>query len=60
MGEFPSSFQAASGWRATLDIGYEWLRLGAYLDSALPVDEARDLLTSGGAQPHLPEGATHD
>jgi hypothetical protein len=53
MGQFPSSFHGASGWRATLDIGYDWLRLGAYLDSALPVDEARDLLTSGGAQPHF-------
>jgi hypothetical protein len=53
MGEFPSSFDGASGWRATLDISYDWLRLGGYLDSELPVDEARDLLTSGGAQPHL-------
>lgn len=53
MGEFPSSFHSASGWRETLDIGHDWLRLGAYLDSALPIDEARDLLTSGGAQPHL-------
>ena len=53
MGEFPSSFHGASGWRATLDISYDWLRLGAYLDSELPIDEARDLLTSGGAQPHV-------
>jgi hypothetical protein len=52
---FPSSFQSAGGWQATLEVGYDWLRLGAYLDSALPIDEARDLLTSGGAQPH---GAT--
>lgn len=52
VGGFPSSFASAGGWQATLDIGYDWLRLGGYLDSALPIDEARDLLTSGGAQPH--------
>jgi hypothetical protein len=52
---FPSSFQSARGWQATLDIGYDWLRLGAYLDSAVPIDEARNLLTSGGAQPHAAE-----
>jgi hypothetical protein len=52
-GAFPSSFHSSGGWQATLDIGYDWLRLGAFLDSALPLDEARDLLTSGGTQPHL-------
>jgi len=50
---FPSSFESAGEWQATLDIGYDWLRLGAYLDSAMPIDEARDLLASGGAQPHV-------
>ncbi len=50
---FPASFQSAHGWRTTLDIGYDWLRLGAYLDSDMPIDEARDLLSSGGAQPHV-------
>ncbi len=49
--EFPSTFVSAEGWGSTLDIGYDWVRLGAYLDSAFPVEEARDLLASGGAQP---------
>ena len=49
---FPSSFDSADGWQTTLDIGYDWLRLGAYLDQQLPLDEAQDLLSSGGAQPH--------
>jgi hypothetical protein len=51
--EFPSSFHSAETWQATLDLGYHWLRLGAYLDADIPIDEARDLLTSGGAQPHV-------
>ncbi|GAA1957482.1 hypothetical protein [Amycolatopsis minnesotensis] len=50
---FPDSFATAEAWRATLDIGYDWLRLGGYLDAELPIDEARDLLASGGSQPHL-------
>jgi hypothetical protein len=53
VGGFPPSFRSTCDWRATLEIGHDWLRLGAYLDSALPLDEARDLLISGGAQPHL-------
>lgn len=50
--EFPASFDTARAWDDTLAIGYDWLRLGAYLDADLPIDEARDLLASGGAQPH--------
>lgn len=49
---FPASFHSEDAWQATLDIGYDWLRLGAYLAAELPIDEARDLLASGGAQPH--------
>ncbi|MFE7132095.1 hypothetical protein ACFVIM_14655 [Streptomyces sp. NPDC057638] len=49
---FPSSFTSADAWRRTLDIGYDWLRLGAHLHADLPIDEASDLLSSGGAQPH--------
>ncbi|OKI06235.1 hypothetical protein A6A06_37690 [Streptomyces sp. CB02923] len=49
---FPSSFDSADGWRQTLEIGYDWLRLGAHLNADLPIDEASDLLSSGGAQPH--------
>lgn len=54
---FPSSFDSADGWQRTLDIGYDLLRLGAYLDQQLPLDEAQDLLSSGGVQPHARAGA---
>lgn len=48
---FPASFASADGWRQTMEIGCDWVRLGAYLDSQFPVDEARDLLAGGGPQP---------
>ncbi|PXX60181.1 acyl-CoA synthetase (AMP-forming)/AMP-acid ligase II [Nocardia tenerifensis] len=50
---FPASFDSREQWRRTLDIGYDWLRIAGYLDTDLPLDEARDLLASGGQQPHL-------
>lgn len=53
---FPASFDSREQWRRTLAIGYDWLRLAGYLNTDLPLDEARDLLTSGGHQPHLREG----
>ncbi|MGW2748749.1 hypothetical protein [Streptomyces sp. NPDC001450] len=49
---FPLSFDSADTWRATLELGYDWLRIGAYLDAELPIEEARDLLASNGVQPH--------
>ncbi|MFD8733876.1 hypothetical protein ACFV06_03035 [Streptomyces sp. NPDC059618] len=49
---FPLSFESASTWRATLRLGHDWLRLGAHLGAELPIEEARDLLTANGAQPH--------
>ncbi|MEU9446083.1 hypothetical protein AB0D42_35500 [Streptomyces sp. NPDC048304] len=49
---FPLSFESADTWRATLELGYDWLRIGAHLDAELPIEEARDLLTSNGTQPH--------
>lgn len=49
---FPASFDSREQWRATLTIAYDWLRMAAYLDAELPIDEVSDLLTSGGAQPH--------
>lgn len=49
---FPSSFDGPGQWNATLKIAYDWLRLGGYLDATLPLDEARDLVESGGQQPH--------
>jgi len=48
---FPSSFASQEQWRETLRYGYQWLRMGGYLDAYLELDEARDLLSSGGAQP---------
>jgi predicted nucleotidyltransferase len=46
---FPSSFASAAGWRETVEIGYDWIRLGAFLDSAFPIDEAREVLAGGVA-----------
>ncbi|QBS46300.1 AMP-binding protein [Nocardia sp. CS682] len=54
---FPASFDSREQWRRTLAIGYDWLRIAGYLDTDLPLDEARDLLASGGQQPHLRDGA---
>ncbi|NEW46028.1 AMP-binding protein [Nocardia cyriacigeorgica] len=53
--DFPASFDSREQWRRTLAIGYDWLRIAGYLDTDLPLDEARDLLTTGGQQPHLRE-----
>ena len=50
---FPASFDSREQWRETLDLAYQWLRLAGYLDADLPLDEARDLLTAGGNQPHV-------
>ena len=52
---FPSSFESEDQWRRTLAIGYDWIRIGAYLDSEFPIEEARDLFNTGGAQPHIGE-----
>ncbi|QIS20316.1 AMP-binding protein [Nocardia terpenica] len=53
---FPASFDSREQWRRTLDISYDWLRIAGYLDTDLPLDEARDLLTTGGHQPHQHQG----
>jgi hypothetical protein len=50
---FPSSFVSAQAWQRTLEHGYDWIRLGAFLDADFPIEEARDLITSGGLQPVL-------
>ena len=59
-GRFPSSFASAGEWRRTLELAYDWLRLCAYLDSELPIDEARDLVASGGQQPHVQAGGRQE
>jgi hypothetical protein len=51
---FPASFDSGAGWQHTIEIGYDWLRLGANLGCDLPIDEAGDLLATGGHQPHIP------
>ncbi|WP_156686410.1 AMP-binding protein [Mycobacterium sp. Marseille-P9652] len=48
---FPASFASREEWQRTLRRGYQWLRMGAYLDADVELDETRDLLASGGAQP---------
>ncbi|HET7073158.1 MAG TPA: AMP-binding protein [Mycobacterium sp.] len=48
---FPSSFASPEQWRETLRYGYQWLRMAGYLEAYLELDEARDLLSSGGTQP---------
>ncbi|MGW1068737.1 hypothetical protein ACWD4F_29990 [Streptomyces aureus] len=48
---FPLSFDSAYTWRATLQLGHDWLRMGAHLGAELPIEEARDLLAGNGAQP---------
>ncbi|QLY33310.1 AMP-binding protein [Nocardia huaxiensis] len=52
---FPASFDSREQWERTLSIGYDWLRIAGYLNTDLPLDETRDLLASGGQQPHLRE-----
>ncbi|KAA0024857.1 AMP-binding protein [Antrihabitans cavernicola] len=56
--DFPASFNSREQWRNTLAISYDWLRLAGYLDTSLPIDEAQDLLASGGVQPHLSDEAS--
>lgn len=53
---FPSSFASRTQWQETLRYGYQWLRMGGYLDAYVELDEARDLLASGGAQPSARAG----
>ena len=50
---FPDSFDSQEEWRKSLQIGHDWVRLGAYLDADYPIDEARDVFTTGGGQPHM-------
>jgi hypothetical protein len=43
---FPSSFLDADRWRTTLETFYDWVRLGAHLDSEFPLEDLRDVLLS--------------
>lgn len=46
----PPSFSSARGWRQTIEVGYDWIRLGAFVDADFPIEEARDLLGSGAVR----------
>jgi acyl-CoA synthetase (AMP-forming)/AMP-acid ligase II len=50
---FPSSFSSRDEWQRTIRYGYHWLRMGGYFGAYVELDETRDLLTSGGAQPSV-------
>jgi hypothetical protein len=50
---FPDAFASASDWDRALRIGNDWARLGAYLDAPFPLEQARELIASGGHQSHL-------
>jgi hypothetical protein len=45
---FPSCFESAGEWRHVIELGYDWARMGAYLDSNFPYEEVRDLLATTG------------
>ncbi|MGY0070504.1 hypothetical protein ACWZEH_27730 [Streptomyces sp. QTS137] len=49
---FPASFDSPDTWRATLELGHDWVRVAAHFDADLPLEEVRDLVASSGAQPH--------
>lgn len=40
-GAFPASFDSAADWIKTLEIGYDWIRLGAYVEAAAPHEALR-------------------
>jgi hypothetical protein len=50
---FPACFDDLEQWTQALEVAYDWIRLGAYLNAEFPVDEGRDLLESRGRQPRL-------
>jgi len=52
---FPSSFADAAGWRGTLETFYDWVRIGAHLDSEFPLDDLRDVLLSVDQRRASPE-----
>lgn len=57
---FPASFDSSGQWQLTLELAYDWIRLGAYVKADFPIEEARDLLESKGEQPHPIPGTDHD
>ncbi len=54
---FPACFTSTAQWEQALDIGYEWGRLGTYVGATFPLEQARDLIATGGHQPNVRAGA---
>jgi hypothetical protein len=52
---FPHCFSNPRDWQRAIDIGYDWIILGAFLDADFPLDEARDVIATGGQQPMVIE-----
>ena len=52
---FPSSFDSPLGWQETLNMGFDWARLGAFLDAQFPLEQARDLIRSAKTREPDPE-----
>jgi hypothetical protein len=57
---FPRCFSSAGEWQRAIDIGYDWIILGAHLDADFPLDEARDVIATGGGQPMITDQAVDD
>jgi hypothetical protein len=57
---FPSSFVSPAGWQETLNIGFDWARLGAFLDAQFPLEQARDLIRSAKTHKPPPEAGGLD
>lgn len=60
---FPASFKSARAWQATLELGYDWARMAAYLNATFPLEEVRemlcaDFLLNGAAQESQDNEAT--
>jgi hypothetical protein len=57
---FPSSFDSPAGWQQTLNMGFDWARLGAFLDAQFPLEQARDLIRSARSQNASIDASTKD
>jgi predicted nucleotidyltransferase len=57
---FPSSFDSPAGWQGTLNMGFDWARLGAFLDAQFPLEQARDLIRTARSQDTSTVSSTKD
>jgi predicted nucleotidyltransferase len=44
--DFPRSFASNGEWQRTLEVGYDWIRLGAFLNAKFPTRDSQQLLAS--------------